>query len=41
MLEARFVLNIFTFCPDFSVMQENEKIRKLKLNSKFMMSQTG
>ena len=29
------------FCPDFLVMYKNELIRKRKLISKFMASQTG
>ena len=40
-LKALFVLKIFTFCYKISVMYEKRLIRKIRLTSKFMPSQTG
>ena len=39
--KASFVLKIFKFCLDFLVFYENGLIRKKRLISKFMTSQTG
>ena len=36
--EALFVLNIFKFCLDVLVMQQNDLIRKIRLISFFMTS---
>ena len=41
MLKALFVLEIFTFCQDFFGHVKNGFLRKLRLISKFMISETG
>ena len=41
MLKALFVRKIFTFCPELLVIKEHGLIRKLRLISKIMTSETG
>ena len=40
-LKTLFVLKTFRFCLDFLVMYKNGLVRKIRLISKFMMSQPG